>query len=325
MPQVNGFTQAAARRYWAPIDRTDIQWLLHPYVWHASSRSPIAVLASTMDAFGFHESKERKMRWPLTIASVVVSLLTASIAAFMIVKDRQEAIAQASERTSSISRMIIAHGDASASIAEQIVSVALPLVAQWDLRDTATGKDLHDRLRLLVGNNSDVAAAAVLDGKGNLLVTSRDFPVEPMNLSDRPFFGLHAAGSTGSLITGDEAAGPVSGRKRFTFSQSDLNSNGCAESHRGRCDLYERNGYSLRRSSQLAGIPRWPLCRRGRYTGAGTDGVTGLQGIRCSISKGTQTPGQAAQSSAPRSPKPESRPGIALRTTLRCTVRPRRA
>jgi two-component sensor histidine kinase len=179
-----------------------------------------------MRGIGFHERREQQMRWPLTIASVVVSLLTGSLATSMIVKDRQEAIARASERTSSMSRMIIANGDASASIAEQVVSVALPLVAQWDLRDAAKGKDLHDRLRLLVGNNSDVAAAAVLDGRGNLLVTSRDFPVQPLNLADRPFFGMHAAGSPGPLIAGDEAAGPVSGKKRFTFSQSDLNPNG---------------------------------------------------------------------------------------------------
>ena len=203
------------------------------------------------------------MRWPLTIASVVVSLLTASIAAFMIVKDRQEAIAQASERTSSISRMIIAHGEASASIAEQIVSVALPLVAEWDLRDTAMGKDLHDRLRLLVGNNSDVAAAAVLDGKGNLLVTSSDFPVEPINLSDRPFFDLHAAGSTGSLITGDEAAGPVSGRKRFTFSQSDLNPNGALRA------IVVVAIYTSAMDVLYAEAANWPGSRAGLYAAGG--------------------------------------------------------
>jgi two-component sensor histidine kinase len=179
-----------------------------------------------MQPIRFQFEREQQMRWPLTIASLVVSLLTGSLAASMIVKDRQEAIARASERTSSISRMIIAHGDASASIAEQIVSVALPLVARWNLRDAGKGKELHERLRVLAGNSSDVAAAAVLDGRGNLLVTSRDFPVQAMNLSDRPFFGIHAAGSPGPLIAGDEAAGPVSGRKRFTFSQSDLNPNG---------------------------------------------------------------------------------------------------
>ena len=76
------------------------------------------------------------MRWPLITASLIVAVITVTFASFVILKDRDEAIARAAERTASISRMIIAHGDASADIADQIMSVAMPLVAAWDLKDS---------------------------------------------------------------------------------------------------------------------------------------------------------------------------------------------
>jgi two-component sensor histidine kinase len=166
------------------------------------------------------------MRWPLISASLIVAIITGTFAAFVILKDRDEAIARAAERTSSISRMIIAHGDASAGIADQIVNVAMPLVAAWDLKDTTLGAELSIRLKQLVGNNSHVASAAILDAEGTVLVTSRDYPPQPLNIADRPFHKAHAAGAADPLIVGDKVAGPISGRKRFTFSRANRNTDG---------------------------------------------------------------------------------------------------
>lgn len=199
------------------------------------------------------------MRWPLITASMIVAAMTVTVAAVVVLKDRGEAIDRAAERTASISRMIIAHGDASADIADQIVSVAMPLVAEWDLKDSSKGAELSIRLKQLVGNNSIVSSAAVLDTKGTVLVTSRDYPPQPLNIADRPFHIAHAAGAADPLIAGDEAAGPISGRKRFTFSRAHRNADGSLRA------VVVAAIYTSSMDVLYAEAANWPSARAGLY------------------------------------------------------------
>lgn len=199
------------------------------------------------------------MRWPLITASLIVAVMTGAFAAVVILKDREEAIANAAERTASISRMIIAHGDASADIADQIMSVAMPLVAAWDLKDMTQGAELSIRLKQLVGNNSVVAAAAVLDAQGNVLVTSRDYPPQPMNIAERPFHVAHAAGVADPLIAGDAAAGPITGRKRFTLSRANRHPDGSLRA------VVVAAIYTSSMDVLYAEAANWPGARSGLY------------------------------------------------------------
>jgi two-component sensor histidine kinase len=199
------------------------------------------------------------MRWPLISASLIVAVITGAFGAFVILKDRDEAIARAAERTASISRMIIAHGDASADIADQIMSVTMPLVAAWDLKDSTQGAELSIRLKQLIGNNNVVAAAAILDAQGNVLVTSRDYPPQPMNIAERPFHIAHAAGAADPLIAGDAAAGPITGRKRFTFSRAHRNSDGSLRA------VVVAAIYTSSMDVLYAEAANWPGARAGLY------------------------------------------------------------
>jgi two-component sensor histidine kinase len=199
------------------------------------------------------------MRWPLITASLVVAVMTGIVATVVVLKDRGEAIDRAAERTASISRMIIAHGDASADIADQIMSVALPLVAEWDLKDRTQGAELSIRLKQLVGNNSVVASAAVLDAQGTVLVTSRDYPPQPLNIADRPFHIAHAQGAADPLIAGDEAAGPISGRKRFTFSRANRHTDGSLRA------VVVAAIYTSSMDVLYAEAANWPGARAGLY------------------------------------------------------------
>jgi two-component sensor histidine kinase len=199
------------------------------------------------------------MRWPLITASLVVAVMTVVVASAVVLKDRAEAIDRAAERTASISRMIIAHGDASADIADQILSVALPLVAEWDLKDVTKGAELSLRLKQLVGNNSVVASAAVIGADGTILVTSRDYPPPRLNIADRPFHIAHVAGAADPLIAGDEAAGPITGRKRFTFSRANRYADGSLRA------VVVAAIYTSSMDVLYAEAANWPGARAGLY------------------------------------------------------------
>src|SRR5690349_18983054 len=106
------------------------------------------------------------MRRTLLLACGLVGLITVSLSAFVIYRDYHEAIRIAGERTSSFSRMITAWGDVSADTADQILAGAIPLVAEWDLKDQTKAREIHETLRQLASRSVVVSAAAVNDANG---------------------------------------------------------------------------------------------------------------------------------------------------------------
>lgn len=162
----------------------------------------------------------------IVAALVLAAAFSAAVAGLLVWRDREDAVARAADRTASISRLIIAHAEAAATVADRIISVAVPPVSAWNLTEEPKAAEIADLLRMSVGENDVVASAAVIDAAGNVLVTSRSYPPKPLNIADRPFMAAHRAGLQDPLIMGDPVPGPISGKKRFTFSRAIRNPDG---------------------------------------------------------------------------------------------------
>lgn len=175
-------------------------------------------------------SQALRSLWGLWVILSVVTAVIIVAAAMIVLRDRQDAIARATDRTSSISRLIVAHADAAIAVADRIVSAAAPTVARWDLEYGVQAEETARLLRRLVAGNGIVSAAAVIDADGNVLVTSRDYPPKPLNISNRPFMKAHRAGASDPVIVGDPAPGPISGKRRFTLSRADRSADGSLRS-----------------------------------------------------------------------------------------------
>jgi two-component sensor histidine kinase len=229
-------------------------------------------LIDTQSGWFKQPSRSRSALWIIFLA---VSAITLAIAAILVLRDRQDAIDRAADQTASISRLIVAHADAAIAVADRIVSAASPAVARWDLADPQQAEDITALLKSLVAGNGIVSSAAVISANGDVLVTSRFYPPKPLNISDRPFLKAHRAAAADPVIMGDSQPGPISGKRRFTFSRAGRAADGSLRSiisaaietdamdilyseaanwRGGQAGLYGRNGDVLAQA-QTASLP----------------------------------------------------------------------
>ena len=131
--------------------------------------------------------------------------------------DRERTIDLAEERTHAVARMMAAHaGAAIGEAAARVVEIA-PAVSAWDLRDPEVGRDIFDRITAATQSPS-IGAIGVMDLTGISRLNSWKYPSDPVNISDREYFGLHINGLNGPILDGDRRPGPISRRIRFTYS-----------------------------------------------------------------------------------------------------------
>lgn len=160
------------------------------------------------------------MRRVLATACVLFAAATGAVSAYIIAQDRADTLRVVGERTHSMARMIIAHGDAATEQALQVINAVYPLVESWDLKDPVTSRMIHERFRELVQGNNILSSAWVIDGQGLSIADSWTYPAKPISGSERPYFKAHLAGAADPLIAGDDRPGPVTGKERFTVSRA---------------------------------------------------------------------------------------------------------
>ena len=166
------------------------------------------------------------MRRLLLAACTLFAVATAAVAVFVVQRDRADTLRHAAERTASMSRMIMAHGDASSDAALQIINSIYPVVAAWNLEESGTDRTVTARLKEMTGSSNLISSAWVLDAAGTNVADSWTYPPKRVRAAERPYFKAHLKGAEGPVIMGDERPGTVTGRERFTYSRAVRNPDG---------------------------------------------------------------------------------------------------
>ena len=102
----------------------------------------------------------------LVAACAFFSLATGAVAFLVVERDRADTLRVVAERTSSMSRMIMAHGDAAADGAMQIINSIHPLVEAWDLQESGTGRTIAARFKEMADSSTLISSAWVIDAGG---------------------------------------------------------------------------------------------------------------------------------------------------------------
>jgi two-component sensor histidine kinase len=203
------------------------------------------------------------MRGILLSACTLFALATGVVAFSIAERDRNQTLRVVEERTASMARMIMAHGDSAADSALQIISTIAPVAEGWDLQESGTGRSIAARFKEMADSSTLISSAWIVDSSGTNIVDSWGYPAKPVNGVDRPYFRAHLAGANDPVIMGDEVPGSVSGRKRFTISQAIRNADGSLKAviavgiYKGIFDALYKEAVT------------WPDARAGLYTVSG--------------------------------------------------------
>jgi two-component sensor histidine kinase len=203
------------------------------------------------------------MRGILVAACTLFGLATGAVAFSVADRDRTQTLRVVEERTASMARMIMAHGDAATDGAMQIINTVTPLAQAWDMQEGATGRTISDQFKEMAGSSNLISSAWIVDAAGTNIVDSWGYPAKPVSAAVRPYFKAHLAGAEDPVIMGDEVPGSVTGRERFTISRAVRNADGSLKAvivvgiYKGIFDtLYQQ-------------AVTWPGARAGLYTTAG--------------------------------------------------------
>jgi two-component sensor histidine kinase len=204
-----------------------------------------------------------RMRGILVAACILFALATGAIALFVIERDRSETLRVVEERTASIARMIMAHGDAAADGAMQIINSIKPLAEAWDLQESGAGRTIAARLKEMAEGSSITSSGWIVDARGTNIADSWGYPAKSVSAAKRPYFKAHLAGAADPVIIGDEVPGSVTGRERFTVSSAVRNMDGSVKAVIA-VGIYKSIFDTLYREAVT-----WPGARVGLFTASG--------------------------------------------------------
>lgn len=188
------------------------------------------------------------MRRILVTAAIMFATVTGILCGFLIVKDRRDELRRVEELTSSLARMVMAHGDATLDTAENTLVSIVPSVEHWDLLDKPQGYELYQRLRELIGASGQQSSAWLTDGNGIGVLETTDYPSKRLNTADGAYFKAHLAGAAEPVILGDSLADINTGKRRFTYSRALRNPGGALRAVMV-IGIYESNFQTLYREA----------------------------------------------------------------------------
>ncbi len=194
------------------------------------------------------------------LASAGFMLAMGALATVTIVRDRAAVLQTITERTDSVARLIMAHGEEAIENANKIVAALDGPVRAWDLSDPQEGRRLSASIGELLAGSPQISSVWVVDGRGISRLDSWTYPAKPIDATERPYFRAHLAGAPEPVILGDSTPGAVTGKQRFTFSRSQRDPDGALHAVLV-VGIY--NGYFDRLYAKVAS---WPGARAGLYS-----------------------------------------------------------
>ncbi len=199
-----------------------------------------------------------KRGWAL--ASALFAASTAMFVAASIMADRTAVIESVQERTQSLARMIVAHGDAAVGEADKIIRSVEPDVAGWDFSDETKGRELHTKLRNLIIGSGQISSAWVVDANGVSRLDTWAYPSRQIDAKARGYFLKHKSGFKDLLVAGDPRPGTVTGKERFTVSRPQYNADGTLHA------VIVVGIYTEAFNTLYKEVANWPDARAGFYT-----------------------------------------------------------
>ena len=150
----------------------------------------------------------------LFVAAVAVPLGLLALAGWLNFRQAQaQAVRSVTQTTAAVSehalRTLRAH--------EHIIEVVDNYVGGWSWKEIIDSRDLHRLLVRLAANNDDISSIFLLDPAGRAWMSSRAFPMPPIDASDRDYF--KALRERDALFVSTLAVGRLTGDAFFSVAR----------------------------------------------------------------------------------------------------------
>ncbi|WP_448204696.1 ATP-binding protein [Azospirillum sp. sgz302134] len=155
----------------------------------------------------------------LVAAFVAFAALCSGVSALSVWHDRTATLLQAQREVTATARLLDEHASRAIESGDAVLQQLVDMLGAWDLRDPEKGQSLWNTLRARTYRMPQVGAAWVVDAQGRIALDSREFPAQPLDLSQHDYVRAHRGGARGLYVSPAEM-GVRTGQERFTLSRA---------------------------------------------------------------------------------------------------------
>ncbi|WP_247886925.1 hybrid sensor histidine kinase/response regulator [Azospirillum sp. SYSU D00513] len=130
--------------------------------------------------------------------------------------DRLEAQAEAEQRVRRVTLLLHEHGLKIFETVEQVLGRVDEYTRGLQWQEIGRSRELHQHMRNLAQQLPQLASVGLISPEGDVVSSSRTFPVQPTDVRDREYFRVHAERPVGLLFT-PAIRGRVSGLPQFNM------------------------------------------------------------------------------------------------------------
>jgi two-component system, sensor histidine kinase and response regulator len=159
-------------------------------------------------------SRSRRL---LLILFALIAVIGVGFRAYYTWADRDETLHHSEERVQSAARIVQEHVRRTVATGDLALARVIDQVRHFGLDGLPTNRTLWQSVHQMVENLPEISAVWVHDSDGRSLLSSRQYPTPPIDVSDRPYFQVHAEGA--DFHVGERIVGRLTGQRSFTISR----------------------------------------------------------------------------------------------------------
>ncbi len=150
-------------------------------------------------------------------AFALVALIGVGLRVYYSWTDREETLRHSEERVQSAARIVQEHVRRTVATGDLALARVIDQIQHYGLDGLSANRTMWQSMHQMVESLPEISAVWIHGADGRSLLTSRQYPTPPTDVSDRPYFQIHAEGA--DYHVGERIVGRLTGQHSFTISR----------------------------------------------------------------------------------------------------------
>jgi two-component system, sensor histidine kinase and response regulator len=159
-------------------------------------------------------SRSRRL---LLILFALVAVIGVGFRAYYTWVDREETLQHSAERVQGATRIVQEYVRRTVATGDLALTRVIDQVRHYGMDGLSANRTLWQSMHQMVEDLPEISAVWIHGSDGRSLLSSRQYPTPPIDVSDRPYFYVHVEGA--DFHVGERIVGRLTGQKSFTISR----------------------------------------------------------------------------------------------------------